>query len=57
MIKMLLNLGAVGLLLGAFFDPLLAAGTGSPIQWGRDLLLALGGVTCFYARVRFRDLL
>ncbi|WP_305046948.1 hypothetical protein [Geoalkalibacter sp.] len=57
MMRVLLTWGAVGFLMAALLDPLWAWGLGRPIPWSRDLLLALGGILCFYARVRFRDLL
>jgi len=53
--KKLLVWGTVGLLTTAFLDPLLYSGLGQPIPWGRDLLMAGGGVVCFYLLIKFRD--
>lgn len=57
MMRVLLTFGAVAFLMAALLDPLWAWGLGRPIPWQRDLLLALGGGLCFYARVKFRHLL
>ncbi|SDL71366.1 hypothetical protein SAMN05660860_01092 [Geoalkalibacter ferrihydriticus] len=57
MMRTLLQLGAVGFSMAALLDPLWVSGLGRPIAWQRDLLLAIGGILCFYALVRFRDLL
>jgi hypothetical protein len=53
--KKLLSWGAVGLLTSAFFDPMIYSGLGKPIPWIRDLLMAAGGIFCFYLLVKFRD--
>lgn len=55
--RTLLTIGAAGFLCAAFLDMLWTGGLGRPIAWQRDILLALGGVLCFYVLVRFRDFL
>ncbi len=53
----LLKVGAVGFLMAALLDPLWTGGLGRPIAWQRDLLLAIGGLLCYFALVKFRDFL
>jgi hypothetical protein len=53
--KKLLNWGAVGLLTTALLDPLLYSMLELPIPWMRDLLMAAGGIGCWYMLVKFRD--
>jgi hypothetical protein len=53
--KKLLNWGAVGLLTSAFFDPMIYSALSKPIPWVRDVLMAAGGIFCFYLLVKFRD--
>jgi 4-amino-4-deoxy-L-arabinose transferase-like glycosyltransferase len=54
---LLLALSPIGILFAptAFLDPLIYSGLDQPIPWGRDLLMAGGGVVCFYLLVKFRD--
>jgi hypothetical protein len=54
-VKKLLNWGAIGLLTTALLDPLLYSMLDKPIPWWRDLLMAAGGVGCFYLLIRFRN--
>ena len=53
--KKMLSWGSVGLLTTALLDPLLYSMLEQPIPWGRDLLMAAGGVGCLYLLVRLRD--
>jgi len=53
--KRMLSWGGVGLLTTALLDPLLNSMLELPIPWGRDLLMATGGVGCLYLLVRLRD--
>ena len=52
--KKLLTWGAVGLLTSAFLDPLIYAMLDQPIPWFRDIIMAGGGIFCFYLLVKFR---
>lgn len=52
--KKLLSWGAVGLLTTALLDPLIYSMLEKPIPWGRDLLMAAGGVGCFYLLIKYR---
>jgi hypothetical protein len=53
--KKLLTWVGVGLLTTALLDPLLYSMLDQPIPWGRDLLMAAGGIGCFYLLVKMRD--
>lgn len=53
--KKLLSWGAVGLLTTALLDPLIYSLLDKPVPWGRDLLMALGGIGCFYLLLKYRD--
>ena len=53
--KKLLIWLAVGLLTTAFLDPLVYSMLDKPIPWVRDLLMAVGGVGCFYLLIKYRD--
>ncbi|WP_298266414.1 hypothetical protein [Geobacter sp.] len=53
--KKLLSWGAVGLLTTALLDPLVYSMLEKPIPWLRDILMAAGGVGCFYLLIRFRN--
>ena len=52
--KKLLTWGGVGLLTSAMLDPVIYATLEQPIPWGRDVLMAAGGIVCFYLLVKFR---
>ena len=52
--KKLLSLAAVTLLTSSFLDPLIYSGLDKPIPWGRDALMAVGGVVCLYLLVKYR---
>lgn len=52
--KKLLSFGGVSLITTALLDPMIQAGIGQPVPWGRDLLMAAGGALCVYLLVRFR---
>ena len=52
--KKLLTWVTVGLLTTALLDPVMYAMLDRPIPWFRDLLMATGGVGCFYLLIRFR---
>ncbi|MFZ2949333.1 MAG: hypothetical protein WA003_07595 [Desulfuromonadaceae bacterium] len=53
--KKLLTWGGVGLLTTALLDPLLYAMLDQPVPWGRDLVMAAGGIGSLYLLVRLRD--
>ena len=53
--KKLLMWGAVGLLSTALLDPLLYSMLDQPIPWVRDVVMAVGGILCFYLLIKFRD--
>lgn len=53
--RKLLIWGAVGLFTTALLDPLLYSMLDQPIPWLRDILLATGGLICFYLHLKFRD--
>ncbi len=53
--KKLLSWGGVGLLTTALLDPVVYSMLEMPIPWGRDLLMAAGGIGCLYLLVKFRD--
>jgi len=53
--KKFLVWGAVGLLTSALLDPLIYSMLDQPIPWFRDLLMAAGGVGCYYLLIRFRN--
>ena len=53
--KKLFSWGAVGLLTTAFLDPLMYSMLDKPIPWFRDVLMAAGGVLCFYLLIKFRN--
>jgi hypothetical protein len=53
--KKLLSWTAVGLLTTAFLDPLMYSMLDKPVPWLRDVLMAAGGVFCFYLLIKFRD--
>ncbi|HTP64155.1 MAG TPA: hypothetical protein VMJ66_02100 [Geobacteraceae bacterium] len=55
--KKFLTWCAVGLLTTAMLDPLVYAMLDKPLPWVRDLVMAVGGVGCFYLLVKFRDYL
>ena len=52
--KKLLSWGGVGLLTTALLDPVIYSSLEKPIPWVRDILMAAGGVACFYLLVKFR---
>jgi hypothetical protein len=51
-LKGLLRLSSISLLTGALLDPLLSAGQGFPVPWGRDLLMGGAGIFCIYLLTR-----
>ena len=53
--KKLLNWGVVGLLTTALLDPVIYSMLELPIPWVRDLLMAAGGIGCWYLLVKYRD--
>lgn len=53
--KKLLTWGGVGLLTTALIDPILYSMLEQPIPWGRDLLMAVGGIGCLSLLVKLRD--
>jgi hypothetical protein len=53
--KKMLSWGGVGLLTTALLDPVLYSSLDMPIPWGRDLLMAVGGIGCLYLLVKLRD--
>ena len=53
--KKLLNWGVVGLLTTALLDPVIYSMLELPIPWVRDLLMAPGGIGCWYLLVKYRD--
>lgn len=53
--KKLLTWGGVGLLTTALLDPVLYSMLDMPIPWGRNLLMATGGIGCLYLLVKLRD--
>lgn len=55
LLKKLLSWGAVGLLTTALLDPLIYSLLDKPVPWGRDLLMALGGIGCFSLLLKYRD--
>lgn len=55
--KKLLTWGAIGLITTALLDPLLYSMLDKPIPWLRDILMAAGGVLCFYLLIKHRDYL
>lgn len=52
--KKLFTWGAIGLLTTALLDPLIYSMLEQPIPWLRDVLMAMGGIGCFYVLVKFR---
>ncbi|GFE59754.1 hypothetical protein [Geobacter sp. AOG2] len=52
--KKLLSWSAVGLLTTAVLDPLVYGMLERPIPWLRDVLMAAGGIACFYLLIKFR---
>lgn len=52
--KKLLSFGGVSLLTGALLDPVIYAGLGEPIPWGRDIVMAAAGAICIYLMVKYR---
>ncbi|MDD2335768.1 MAG: hypothetical protein PHD01_04235 [Geobacteraceae bacterium] len=55
--KKLLTWGAIGLITTALLDPLLYSMLDRPIPWLRDILMAAGGILCFYLLIKNRDYL
>lgn len=53
--KKLLSWGAVGLLTTALLDPLIYSMLEKPVPWVRDILMAAGGVACFWLLVKYRN--
>lgn len=53
--KKLLSWGGVGLLTTALLDPVLYSMLELPIPWGRDIVMAAGGIGCLYLLIRLRD--
>lgn len=53
--KKLLTYGAVSLLTGALLDPIIYSMLEQPIPWGRDAIMAVAGVGCFYLLIKLRD--
>jgi len=54
-LKKLLTWGAVGLLTTALLDPIMYSMLEMSIPWGRDLLMGIGGIGCFYLLVKYRN--
>jgi hypothetical protein len=54
-VKKLLSWGAVGLLTTAILDPIAYSILDLPIPWLRDLVMAAGGVACFYLLIKYRN--
>lgn len=52
--KKLLTWGGTGLITTALLDPLIYAGLGNPVPWGRDLVMGAAGILCIYLLVKFR---
>ncbi len=52
--KKLLTWGGTTLLTTALLDPLIYAMLEKPIPWLRDVAMAIGGIVCLYALVKFR---
>jgi len=55
--KKLLSWGGVALLTTGLLDPLVYSMLDKPVPWLRDLLMASGGIACFYVMVKFRHYL
>jgi hypothetical protein len=53
--KKLLTFVAISLLTTAFLEPLFYSGLDQPIPWGRDVIMAVAGIACFYFLIKFRD--
>lgn len=53
--KKLLTWGGVTLLTTALLDPLVYSMLDKPIPWIRDVLMAVGGVACFYFLIKHRN--
>jgi hypothetical protein len=54
-VKKLLTWGGVSLLTTALLDPLVYSMLEKPIPWIRDVLMAGGGVACFYFLIKYRN--
>ena len=52
--KKLLCFAAVSLITGALLDPLITAGLGNPVPWGRDIVMLGAGIVCLYLLVKYR---
>jgi hypothetical protein len=53
--KKLLSWIAVGLLTSALLEPLIYSMLDQPVPWVRDLVMAGGGVLCFWLLVKYRE--
>jgi len=53
--KKLLSFGGTSLLISALLDPIIHSGLGTPIPWGMDALMAVGGIVCIYLLVKYRN--
>jgi hypothetical protein len=51
-VKKLLSWGGVSLLTGALLDPVIYAGLGSPVPWGREIIMAGAGILCLYLPIK-----
>ena len=52
--KKLLSWGGTSLITAALLDPLIYSGLGTPLPWGRDLLMGGAGVLCICLLVKYR---
>jgi hypothetical protein len=52
--KKLLTFGAVACITTALLDPLVYSAMDRPVPWLRDVILAVAGIACLYALVKFR---
>lgn len=50
--KKLLFLGASLLPIASFLDALFTSGTGRPVHWGRDAIMAVSGLVCYILIIR-----
>jgi hypothetical protein len=53
--KKLLSFAGISLLTTAFLEPLFYSGIDRPIPWGRDIIMTVAGIACFYVLIKFRD--
>ena len=52
--KKLFSWGGVALLTTALLDPVVYSMLDKPIPWLRDLIMAVGGIACFYIMIMYR---